>query len=67
MNDAPTTSHSERDILDACVELIHGMADDFLEYLDWIGAEPDEEENRFDVIGAIHQRERVKETGDWHC
>lgn len=34
------------------------------EYMD---AEPDEEENRFDVIGAIHQRERVKETGDWHC
>lgn len=44
MNDAPTTSHSERDILDACVELMQGMADEFLEYLDWIGAEPEEEE-----------------------
>ncbi len=41
---APTTSHSEKDILDACVEMMQGMADEFLEYLDWIGYEPEEYE-----------------------
>ena len=45
-SDAPITSHSERDILDACVELMQGMADEFMEYLEYVGYEPEEYEKQ---------------------
>ena len=43
-SDAPISSHSEREILDACVEMIQGMADEFLEYLEYVGYEPEDDE-----------------------
>ena len=59
-SDAPITSHSERDILDACVEMMQGMADEFLEYLEWVGFKPDDEEKvtfcnltYFDVVQRL--------------
>ena len=59
-SDAPITSHSERDILDACVEMMQGMADEFVEYLEYVGYEPEDYEkvpfcnkNYFDIVQRL--------------
>lgn len=44
-----TYSHSEQDILKGCISLMKRLVDDFDEYLEWVGFEPDSEEERFRV------------------
>lgn len=38
---SPTTSQSERDILDGCIDLMHQLTGRFQEYLEFVGFEPD--------------------------
>ena len=39
-----TSSHSERDILDGCIALMQELTDSFREYLDYIDALPDKDD-----------------------
>ncbi len=42
-----TYSHSEKDILRGCLQLMQGMVDQFQEYCDFMGWHPDDEEQKF--------------------
>lgn len=59
-------SQSERQILDACIQLMEGLVADFKEYCDYMGwkADPENEEERFTV--PITYREIVNRLFLWH-
>ena len=42
-----TYSHSEIDIFNGCIQLMQGLVDEFQEYCEWMGWEPESEEERF--------------------
>jgi len=44
-----TYSHSEKEILEGCLALMKGLVSEFAEYLEWVGFEPDTEEERFSL------------------
>ena len=43
-----TYSQSEKDILEGCVALMHGLVEEFAEYLDFMDVKPSNEEERFE-------------------
>lgn len=63
-----TSSHSERDILEGCIDLLDDMACKFREYLDFIDFEPESEEEKAPfVMSYFHIVNRLFLWKTGHC
>lgn len=47
-------SHSEREILNACIQLLEEMVEHFRVYLDWVDFKPDDEERECGYFGMTY-------------
>ncbi len=52
MEDEKVTSHSEADILKECINLMHGMVDEFAEWYKWMNGE--------DAINELNDEEMFR-------